>query len=156
TERFEALARAQDLLTASNWQASGLDRVAATALASVNDGQRITISGEPVEVGARAALSFTLVLHELATNAIKYGALSVPDGRVAVDWRMQACSGGERLVFTWKEQDGPQVAAPTRKGFGTRLIDSMGRSFGGRSELRYPPDGVCWLVEADPVRLTII
>lgn len=156
TERFEALARAQDLLTASNWQASGLDRVVKTALASVNDGERITISGEPVEVGARAALSFTLVLHELATNAIKYGALSVPDGRVAVDWRMQACASGERLVFAWTEEDGPPVAAPTRKGFGTRLIDSMGRSFGGRSELRYPPDGVCWLVEADPVRLTII
>lgn len=156
TERFEALARAQDLLTASNWQASDLDRVVTAALASVNDGQRITIGGDAVEVGARAALSFTLVLHELVTNAFKYGALSAPDGRVVVNWRMQSSAKGERLVFTWREQDGPPVAAPTRKGFGTRLIDSMGRSFGGRSELRYPPEGVCWLVEADPARLAII
>ena len=156
TERFEALARAQDLLTASNWQASDLDRVVTAALASVNDGQRITISGDAVEVGARAALSFTLVLHELVTNAVKYGALSTPDGRVVVDWRMQTCADGERLVFTWTEQHGPPVAAPTRKGFGTRLIDSMGRSFGGRSELRYPAEGVCWLVEADPARLAIV
>ena len=156
TERFEALARAQDLLTASNWQASNLDGVVRSALASVNDGERIAISGEPIEVGARAALSFTLVLHELATNAVKYGALSVPDGRVVVDWQLQQCAGTERLVFTWAEQGGPPVTMPTRKGFGTRLIDSMGRSFGGRSELRYPPEGVCWLVEADPARLKII
>ncbi len=156
TERFEALARAQDLLTASNWQVSNLDAVVQAALAPVNDSERIAISGEPSEVGARAALSFTLVLHELATNAVKYGALSVPDGRVIIDWRRQDCAGAERLVFTWAEQGGPPVTIPTRKGFGTRLIDSMGRSFGGRSELHYPPEGVRWLVEADPARLLII
>lgn len=156
TERFEALARAQDLLTASNWQVSNLDAVVQAALAPVNDSERIAISGEPSEVGARAALSFTLVLHELATNAVKYGALSVPDGRVMIDWRRQDCAGAERLVFTWAEQGGPPVTIPTRKGFGTRLIDSMGRSFGGRSELHYPPEGVRWLVEADPARLLII
>ncbi|RYF20539.1 MAG: PAS domain S-box protein [Oxalobacteraceae bacterium] len=156
TERFEALARAQDLITANNWQASDLGGVVQTALASVNDGKRIAINGEPSEVGARAALSFTLVLHELATNALKYGALSVPDGLVRITWRRQDCAGAERLVFSWAEQGGPPVTSPTRKGFGTRLIDSMGRSFGGRSELRYPPEGVCWLVEADPARLLII
>jgi PAS domain S-box-containing protein len=156
TERFEALARAQDLLTASNWQVSNLDTVVQAALAPVSDSERIAIRGEPVEVGARAALSFTLVLHELATNAVKYGALSVPDGRVVVEWRQQKGASTERLVFTWSEQGGPPVTTPTRKGFGTRLIDSMGRSFGGRSELRYPPEGVRWLVEADPARLLII
>ncbi|RYE95058.1 MAG: sensor histidine kinase [Oxalobacteraceae bacterium] len=96
------------------------------------------------------------MLHELATNAVKYGALSVPDGRVMIDWRRQDCAGAERLVFTWAEQGGPPVTIPTRKGFGTRLIDSIGRSFGGRSELHYPPEGVRWLVEADPARLLII
>ncbi|WP_267382456.1 MULTISPECIES: PAS domain S-box protein [unclassified Sphingomonas] len=156
TERFEALARAQDLITASNWQASDLGGVVKTALASVNDGECIAINGEPSKVGARAALSLTLVLHELATNAVKYGALSVPEGRVMIDWHRQDCGGTERLVFTWSEQGGPPVQAPTRKGFGTRLIDSMGRSFGGRSELRYSPEGVCWLVEADPARLLIL
>ena len=151
--RFEALVRAQDLLTNADWRLTYLDAVTRSALELVNQNGRLAIEGCPIEIGARAALSFTLVLHELATNALKYGALSVPEGRVEVSWRATTNETGRCVIFTWNEIGGPAVIQPTRKGFGTRLIDSMGRSFGGQSELRYDPSGVSWQVSADTERL---
>lgn len=151
--RFEALVRAQDLLTRRDWKAGDLAHVVQAALETVADPDRLAIDGCPVEVGARAALSITLVMHELATNALKYGALSVPDGRVDIRWRMESAEGDDRVVLTWQERGGPEVVPPSRKGFGTRLIDTMGRTFGGRSELLYPPDGLHWTVEADARQL---
>ncbi len=151
--RFEALVRAQDLLTTADWKLTDLGSVARTALETVSQDGRVAIAECPVEVGARAALSFTLVLHELATNALKYGALSAPEGRVEVDWHVVAAEAGRRVDFVWRELGGPAVSRPSRKGFGTRLIDSMGRTFGGGSELRYDPAGVCWRVTADLDRL---
>ncbi|WP_267397644.1 MULTISPECIES: PAS domain S-box protein [unclassified Sphingomonas] len=153
SERFQALTQAQDLLTAYSGLASDLGRVVTTALASINDGERVAIGGDPVAIGAPAALSFTLVLHELATNALKYGALSLPDGKVMVQWTLDRQQAGEKLILTWAEAGGPIVLAPTRRGFGTRLIDSIGRSFGGFSELSYDPAGVRWLVEVDAAQL---
>lgn len=153
--RFEALVRAQDLLTRADWKLTDLGAVAHGALQLVNQDGCVSIEGPLVEVGARAALSFTLVLHELATNAVKYGALSVPEGRVEVRWHLASTEDDQRVTLTWNEVGGPTVSPPTRKGFGTRLIDTMGRTFGGRSELRYDPAGVCWLVEADVSRLKI-
>ena len=153
--RFEALVRAQDMLTRADWKLTDLGDVTRSALELVNADGRLAVEGPPIEVGARAALSFTLVLHELATNALKYGALSVPDGRVEVRWHEGRAEGVRRLVFTWNELGGPPVSPPARKGFGSRLIDSMGRTFGGRSELRYDPAGVCGRAEADLGQLTI-
>lgn len=153
--RFETLVRAQDLLTSTDWKLTDLASVAWAALATVAHDGRVSIDGPLVELGARAALSFTLVLHELATNAIKYGALSVPSGHAEVRWQVASPDGARRLEFSWTEVGGPVVSPPSRKGFGTRLIDSMGRSFGGRSELRFNPSGAGWLVEADLDRLKI-
>ncbi|MHB8283597.1 MAG: sensor histidine kinase [Caulobacteraceae bacterium] len=151
--RFEALVRAQDLLTSADWKLTNLSDVTDGALAPFNQDARIVITGEPIEMGARAALSFTLVLHELATNAVKYGALSAPEGRVEVEWRRLVANGNSTIRFSWIELNGPTVSLPSRKGFGTRLIDTMGRTFGGRSELRYDPSGVVWMVEAEAGRL---
>lgn len=151
--RFEALVRAQDLLTRADWRLTDLGAVARGALETVNGDGRLAIDGCPIEIGARAALSFTLVLHELATNALKYGALSVPDGRVEVRWHVEQAEIGQCVVFTWQELGGPAVPLPSRKGFGTRLIDSMGRGFGGKNELCYDPAGVRWQVSADTDRL---
>jgi len=151
--RFEALVRAQDLLTSADWRLTNLDAVVRGALETVNGDGRLLIAGCPVEVGARAAMSFTLVLHELATNALKYGALSIPTGRVEVRWREEGTETGRSVVFTWQELGGPVVLPPSRKGFGTRLIDSMGRGFGGQSEFQYDPTGVRWQASADTERL---
>jgi two-component sensor histidine kinase len=93
-------------------------------------------------------------MHELATNALKYGALSVPEKNGAVRWHLEEAGDDQRLAFSWTESGGPAVSPPTRKGFGTRLIETIGRSFGGRSALVYDPSGVRWQVEADPARLT--
>ena len=154
TSRFEALVRAQDRLTDADWKLTDLGDVVRGALETVSHDGRLFIAGKPIEVGARAALSFTLVPHELATNALKYGALSVPDGRVHVSWRVTPIEAGRGLVFEWQETGGPPVVPPSRKGFGSRLIATMGRGFGGRSELSYDPAGVTWTVEAEVGQLT--
>lgn len=151
--RFEALVRAQDLLTRADWKRTDLGDVTRAALETVDHDGRCSIEGPPFDIGARAALSFTLVLHELATNAIKYGALSVPEGRIAVRWGLEGGAAGLRLAFGWTETGGPPVSPPSRKGFGTRLIDTLGRTFGGRSTIGYDSAGLSWLVEADADRL---
>jgi two-component sensor histidine kinase len=100
-------------------------------------GDRIELAGPDVPLGPRTTVALSLVLHELATNAIKYGALSVPEGGVSLQWQLDA--GG--LVIRWREAGGPPVAAPQRSGFGSRLID-LGWSGIGRVERRYPVAGV--------------
>lgn len=110
------------------------------------DAPRITGDGPPVRLGASPALA--LALHELATNAAKYGALSTPGGRVAVSWRLDEPSGGkagpDRLLrLRWEESGGPAVARPTRRGFGSRLIEeNLRRAWHGTATLRFPPTGV--------------
>ena len=96
--------------------------------------------GPNVRVLPRAALAITLAIHELVTNAIKYGALSVPMGRVRLSWTVENDS---LLVVSWKESGGPAVQAPTRKGFGTALIErGLAGDLHGSAKLDYRPDGV--------------
>lgn len=145
-ERLAVLSRAQDALTRKNWMAASLADTVDAALAPLGLGpDRLAVDGPEVTIGSRAALSFTLALHELGTNAVKYGALSDPTGRVEVRWT--ATDDGQ-LDFTWNESGGPRVQPPTRKGFGTRLIDTVSRTFSGHSTLNYDPAGVCWKVSA--------
>lgn len=100
------------------------------------DGPRITISGEQ-------AHAFGLILHELATNAAKYGGLSVPEGRVEISWRAICEEGRNWLELDWREAGGPGVTPPTRRGFGSVLIErSLGHSVGGESDIDYEPDGL--------------
>lgn len=135
-ERVAAMGHAHDVLLASNWAAADLRIVADTVLAPHDPGARFTMEGPPVTLGPRAVLGLSLMLHELATNAAKYGALSNPDGSVRIDWRVD----DGLLHLAWRETGGPRVVPPVRTGFGSRLIDrGLGR---GRVERRYPVQGV--------------
>ncbi len=89
------------------------------------------------------------MLHELATNATKYGALSNQSGRVEVTWQVRVAEGGPRLRFAWTERGGPPVTPPTRRGFGTRLIErGLAGEVGGEIGLSFPPEGFAFVVEA--------
>lgn len=133
--RLMALAEAHSVLLRQQWSAASM-RTTVEALLALH-GRRFDISGPDVQLGAKATVGLSLILHELATNAIKYGALSVPQGRVALHWHTDA----ENLVVCWRESGGPVVATPNRHGFGTRLID-MGLLGTGKVERRYAPAGV--------------
>lgn len=107
---------------------------------------KIGIKGDLVMLSARQARMFGLVLHELATNAVKYGALAVENGKVQLDWQAAPGEkGGRSLMVIWEERDGPEITTPNRKGFGTRLLhDVVTNELDGAAELRYDPNGLCY------------
>lgn len=155
--RLVALGKAHDiLLSGEGDEGAGLEAVLAGALAIHDDGEpdRIRLSGPAIEVGPKAALSLSLMIHELATNAAKYGAFSVPGGRVAVEWTIEGEAEGraspDALVrMVWTERGGPPVAAPSRKGFGSRLIErGLSGAVGGETRTDYAPDGVVCRITA--------
>ena len=95
------------------------------------------------------ALSLSMALHELCTNAVKYGALGSPNGRVHVAWSILRAPSGPRLVMRWEEHGGPPVLAPSRKGFGSRLIqEGLARELNGEARLIYRPEGVICTIDA--------
>ncbi len=129
--RINALASAHDVLMQQDWASADLKVLIAGAM-KIHDGgsTQITVEGPDVRLGPQAALSIALVLHELGTNAAKYGALSNTTGRLAITWRTEARAGETHLVFRWKETSDAPVAAPERTGFGSRLIKHSLSSFG--------------------------
>ncbi len=103
----------------------------------------ISLAGEPVALGARQVRMLALVVHELATNATKYGCLSVPEGRVEVSWEVVDRKTARVVKFAWRERNGPPVTPPRSTGFGSRLIErAAALELGGKTELRYPPAGL--------------
>jgi len=142
-QRICSLARAHDLLTARNWSGADLRDVAARAVEPFAAG-RFSIEGPSQDVSPQHALALSMALHELATNAAKYGALSSPAGRVDLAW-----SAGEgRLSLRWAEHGGPPVTPPARRGFGSRLLEGLARELGGATRLRYAPEGLVCEIEA--------
>ena len=139
--RIAALGRAHSLLAESRWQGAGLRPLVAEELAPYEaEEDRATIAGPDVVLSPPAAQNMAMVIHELATNAAKYGAFSLPDGRVAVDWRLD---GGQELTFRWSETGGPPVARPEQHGFGLRLISrSISYQLDGDVALDWKPDGL--------------
>ena len=136
--RIRSMAKAHDLLTGGAWNGANLVDVVARALDAFDQGQ-VKLSGAPANVSPRHALTLAMALHELATNATKYGALSRPEGRVDVQWSVQEGT----LQLTWAESGGPQVLQPDRKGFGSRLLEELiVHDLGGHSNLTYDPSGV--------------
>jgi two-component sensor histidine kinase len=100
-------------------------------------------AGPAVAVAAAKVQALALVLHELATNAVKHGALSVPEGRVRVSWEVEEADGVRRLRLRWREQGGPQVAPQAARGFGSTLIEhTAARELGGPAELTFAPEGL--------------
>ncbi|TMJ83508.1 MAG: PAS domain S-box protein [Alphaproteobacteria bacterium] len=140
--RLQALANAHTLLTRSQMQgAEVMALVNEQVLVGAAMGDRISCSGPLVVLEPQTAMHLALVLHELATNARKYGALSVPDGRLSVTWEMRT-NGGCSLHFAWKESDGPKVSAPRGHGFGRALIEQTVQSHGGHVSVHYHRDGL--------------
>ncbi len=137
--RMAALAAAQALLIDSETRAAMLTEVVRSALAALcAEEDRCRITGPDIPLSGRRAHALTLALHELATNASKYGALSVDGGWVEVVW----IEVGGQLEFLWREHDGPRVREPTRRGFGTRLITSnLSVAFSGQVDLSFKEDG---------------
>ena len=152
--RIQALSRAHALLIAERWEAADIAEVVQRAL-DVHDGparSRITADGPGLRLQSRAALALALALHELATNAVKYGALSVEGGRVAVTWRL---TPDGRFKLDWTEHGGPSVREPERGGFGSQLIErALAAELGGTVRLSYPANGVRCEVDAEADTVT--
>ncbi len=141
--RLLALDQAHTALTRSSWTGATLLAVVETALLPHRSGQRrFKIEGPVVQLNSKQALSLTLALHELATNATKYGALSMPGGTVSVSWRVDAEGNRSVLKFVWRETGGPSVETPTRRGFGSRLIESTLAADFGAVTVDYASEGV--------------
>jgi two-component sensor histidine kinase len=141
--RLMTLSRAHDLLTQSSWASAPIRDVVEGALAAHRTSRsQISATGPDLQLTAKQALALAVAIHELATNATKYGALT-GHGSVAVTWTDQAADGAETFRFTWTESGGPAVTEPTKKGFGSRLIEKMlPNDFGGEVRTFYRPDGV--------------
>jgi PAS domain S-box-containing protein len=146
--RLIALSRAHSLLARDVWQGASLMEVVSESLAPFMQGEesRVEISGRQIRLGPTAAVSFGMALHELITNATKYGALSAPEGRVKIHWSLDLEGGSQpTLEFVWEESGGPKVVDPGHRGFGSRLIeDGMARELDGDVALTLEESGaVC-------------
>jgi PAS domain S-box-containing protein len=140
--RIQTLARTHSLLTDSTWQGAELSALIHDQLA-VGEGEdaRVFCAGPSVTLSPQAALHLSLVLHELATNARKYGALSTPRGRLSIKWMVRT-NNERQLLLQWQERDGPPVAVPQKRGFGTNLIEKSLGAHGGMASIRYEGDGL--------------
>jgi two-component sensor histidine kinase len=151
SQRLSAMARSQDLLVSRNWTGVSLTELARTQLAPFAEekSQRISMTGPKLDLKPDAVHSLTLVLHELATNAAKYGALSVPEGRVAIAWDLAGADNGERRFrMSWRESGGPPVTPPARNGFGHVVISEMvASSLRGDVTLDYAESGLAWAID---------
>ncbi len=147
-DRISALAGAHDLLVSENWEGAPVRELIERQLQPFVDAlnERVVLEGPDVTISAQAAQSLALAMHELATNASKYGALSGEQGRVAVTWNVEPMPDGRRrFSMRWQERGGPPVQAPVRRGFGSFVLERMvGAGLNGESRLDYAPDGLNW------------
>ena len=145
--RLLALSRSHDLLTRENWRSAGLRDVINDALEpfDVAGGRadRIVIVGDDIRLPPQTALVLGIGFNELATNAVKYGALSNQAGSVLVEWKIEPSPENSRLILHWREKDGPPVTRPSRIGFGSRIIErGLAQGLEGRVDIDYRPNGV--------------
>ena len=140
--RIRALSQSHDLLVTQNWSGAPLqDLILAQLMPFVEDEARIQAAGPSIFVKAQAAQSLGIILHELATNASKYGALSVPAGKIMIRWDLDPTA----VRLSWREKDGPTVKSPAHPGFGRIIIERMaGDMFGGTAKLELSPTGAHW------------
>tara|TARA_R110000787_G_scaffold89771_3_gene189918 strand:- start:9818 stop:10843 length:1026 start_codon:yes stop_codon:yes gene_type:complete len=149
--RMHAMSEVQNLLVRKSWKGSNVKAVLSNALVPFgyepDKPSRILLDGPGVSVTAKQAQTLSMALHELATNAAKYGALSNDTGNVHVGWTYEAADSG-RFSLTWRESGGPAVAAPTRKGFGTTMLTRiLAQEINGDISLDYSPDGLVCLMQ---------
>ena len=150
-ERLLALSNAHNLLTNELWEGADLKQLVAIVLEPHDPGGgRLVTNGPSIRLKPAAALAFAMALHELATNAVKYGAFSLPGGNVELTWNLTPVPNGRRLRVKWMERGGPPVVTPERKGFGTRLIErSLAFELGSETTVQYDPLGVVCEIDAD-------
>ncbi len=157
TDRLQSLAAGQDLLIKGDWRAVQLEALLSAQLSHFVDvqGPRVTLDGPAVEVNAAASQTLGMALHELATNAVKYGAWSSASGHVAIEWGLS--DGGKdplRFWMRWRESGGPPVVPPGHSGFGSTVIGRMvGANLGCKPAVRYPPTGFVWDLECGAARV---
>jgi len=152
--RLQSMSAAHDLLRRCDWRGADLHQLVSVTLEPFSvDESNISVEGEQLVLPARTAQSLSLVLHELATNAVKHGALSVAAGRLSISWRANQIEGeGARFAFTWKETGGPTVSKPSRHGFGLTVLKSAASETGGRANLSFEPDGIRFAFEKSLVQ----
>jgi PAS domain S-box-containing protein len=149
--RLQSLSIAHDVLIQKDWAGALLGQIVDGVLLAFQSGaaQRFVVSGPEVWLPPRLTLAFNMALHELATNAVKYGALSDDGGRVILNWDIVEGSQPAQLWLRWEEVDGPPVVAPTRRGFGSRLIErALAAEMGGTAAIDYRRRGVVFTLEA--------
>ncbi|WP_441267800.1 response regulator [Bradyrhizobium sp. 215_C5_N1_1] len=137
--RIQSLSSMHGLLSQSGWQHADLLDILRDQLAA-HDASRVVASGPPVRLGPQVALHVALMLHELGTNSVKYGALSKPEGTVYVGWAVN----DDKLRLEWRERGGPPVKSPLKRGFGTNLIEQTAKSEGGSSHVSAEAEGLRW------------
>ena len=149
-ERLVALGNAHSAMTRTRWgNASIIDVVEGAIGLHRAQPHRIQVDGSSLELGSKAGLAIALAMHELCTNAAKYGALSNDRGTVSIAWKVTGGAADSHFHMRWKESGGPPVQVPTRKGFGSKLIaQSIALDLAGETKLVFEPDGVLWTLDA--------
>ncbi len=145
--RLQALGRAHDLLLQARWSSASLAHVVQGATEpydSQGEG-KFTIEGPDFKIASGAVIALAMTLNELCTNTTKFGALSVPTGRISIAWTID--ENTKRLRLTWTESGGPAVHAPTRRSFGTRMIETLGKQLNGEVEMAYAPHGFAYALD---------
>lgn len=145
--RIFALSRSHDLLSRESWTGADLHDLLAAGLApfkhEASQRERFVITGQKIRLPSKATLALGMAIHELATNAVKYGALSGIGGSVLVSWMIKRAAGGQELNLSWQEKGGPTVTPPFKKGFGTKLLErSLAHELDGSVDVQYRSDGV--------------
>jgi two-component sensor histidine kinase len=148
TERLIALAAAHDVLSREQWKDAELSDIALEVMAPYDHGGRVVVRGPQARIAPKSAITLSMALHELATNAAKYGALSVPEGRVELSWRREA----DRVLLEWRERGGPPVGSPKLSGFGSLLLGRvLAAQLGRAAQLLYEPEGLTCRIDAPTV-----
>ena len=151
TARLMALSSAHDVLTRETWEGAGLRDIVAGAVRPYEDEhhRRFRIEGEDVRIAPKAAVALAMALHELATNAVKYGALRNDGGQVIVRWEARGPAQARRLELEWREVGGPAVVKPARAGFGSRLLrQGLKSELGASAQMLFEPSGLVCIIEA--------
>ena len=153
--RIQSMAAAHMLLSKSGWQSVGLDALVRSQLAPYATDTNITISGTDIMLTAAETQAVAKVLHELATNAAKYGALSIPGGQVSVNWDRKSNGDGTNLMLVWEELGGPPVKSEVHASYGTNLIRHLiPHELGGMVDLAFASQGVRCKIEI-PTRINL-
>lgn len=148
TERLATMGQAQEVLSLRNRSQATVSDVVSHTLALHDKGRRFRVEGPEILLNDEETFALSLALNELATNSVKYGALSAENGQVFVDWQLEDAEDGSTFLFRWREEGGPVVVPPSRKGFGTFLIKRLlAAEFGGEVELDYAPSGLSCVLE---------